>query len=99
MSIAEAADPKGSRVWNPLIEVGVLEEDKHMTVLIVFAALAISLAEGIPLGKQGQWKELAVMSTLLGMTILLAAGNYLGLPSPLSLLERLLEPIGKAIFK
>ncbi|ODA39285.1 hypothetical protein DSBG_3935 [Desulfosporosinus sp. BG] len=70
-----------------------------MIILIVFVALAISLAEGIPLGKQGQWKELAVMSALLGMAILLAAGNYLGFPSPLSLLERLLEPVGKAIFK
>lgn len=70
-----------------------------MTVLIVFTALAIGLAEGIPLGKQGQWKELAVMSTLLGMAFLLAAGYYLSLPSPLVLLERLLEPVGKAIFK
>ena len=70
-----------------------------MTVLIVFAALPIGLAEGIPLGKQGQWKELAVMSTLLIMAFLLAAGYYLGLPSPLELLERLLEPVGKAVFK
>lgn len=70
-----------------------------MTVLIVFMALTIGLAEGIPLGKQGQWKELAVMSTLLSVAILLAAGYYLGLPSPLSLLQRLLEPLGKAIFK
>ena len=70
-----------------------------MTVLIVFAALTIGLAEGIPLGKQGQWKELAVMSTLLIMAFLLAAGYYLGLPSPLELLERLLEPVGKAVFK
>ena len=65
----------------------------------MFTALAIGLAEGIPLRKHGQWKELAVMSTLLGLTFLLAAGNYLGLPSPLELLERLLEPVGKAIFK
>ncbi|MDR3587100.1 MAG: hypothetical protein P4L59_17570 [Desulfosporosinus sp.] len=70
-----------------------------MTVLIVFAALVIGLAEGIPLGKQGQWKELAVMSTLLGIAFLLAVGYYLGLPSLLALLERLLEPVGKAIFK
>lgn len=70
-----------------------------MTVLILFTALAIGLAEGIPLGKKSQWKELAVMSTLLGMAFLLAAGYYLGLPSPLALLERLLEPVGKAIFK
>jgi hypothetical protein len=70
-----------------------------MTVLIAFLALAIGLAEGIPLGKQGQWKELAVMSTLLGIALLLVAGYYLGLPSPLAFLERLLEPVGKAIFK
>lgn len=69
-----------------------------MTVLIVVAALAIGLAEGIPLGKQGQWKELVVMSTLLGMTFLMVAGYYFGLPSPLAFLERLLEPVGKAIF-
>lgn len=70
-----------------------------MTILVVFAALVIGLAEGIPLGKQGQWKELAVMSTLLGMAFLLSAGYYLGLPSPLALLEQLLAPVGKAIFK
>lgn len=70
-----------------------------MTVLIVFAALAIGLAEGIPLKKRGQWKDLAVMGALLGIAFLLAVGYYLGLPSPLAFLERLLEPIGKAIFK
>lgn len=70
-----------------------------MTVIIVFTALVIGLAEGIPLGKQGQWKELAVMGTLLGMAILLVAGYYLGLISPLVFLERLLEPVGKAILK
>ena len=70
-----------------------------MTVLVMFTAIAIGLVEGIPLRRQGQWKELAVMSTLLGMAFLLAAGYYLGLPSPLALLERLLEPVGKAIFK
>ena len=48
-----------------------------MTILIVFTALAIGLAEGIPLRKQGQWKELVVMSTLLGVAILLATGYYL----------------------
>jgi len=70
-----------------------------MTILIVFMALAIGLAEGIPLRKQGQRKELVVMSALLGISILMAAGRYLDLPSLLTLLERLLEPIGKAIFK
>lgn len=70
-----------------------------MTILIVFTALAIGLAEGIPIRKQSQWKELVVMSTLLGVAILLATGYYLGLPSPLALLEQLLEPVGRAIFK
>ena len=70
-----------------------------MTVLLVFTALAIGLEEGIPLKKKGQWKELAVMSTLLGMAFVLATGHYLGLPSPLAFMERLLEPVSKAIFK
>jgi len=70
-----------------------------MTALIMLAALAIGLVEGIPLGKQGQWKELAVMSILLGIAFLLVMGYYLGLPSPLVLMERLLEPVGKEIFK
>ncbi len=70
-----------------------------MTVQILFVALVIGLVEGIPLGKQGQWKELVAVSTLLGITFLLAACYYLGLPSPLALLEQLLEPVGKAIFK
>ena len=70
-----------------------------MTLLLMFMALAIGLAEGMPLRKKGQWKELAVMSTLLGLAFLLVTGYYLGLPSPLAFLERLLEPVGKAIFK
>jgi len=70
-----------------------------MTVLIAFAALAIGLAEGIPLGKLGQWKDVAVMGSLLGMAILISLGNTLGLPSPIALLSQLLEPVGKAIFK
>ncbi|HEY8875846.1 MAG TPA: hypothetical protein VIM32_04350 [Desulfosporosinus sp.] len=70
-----------------------------MSVLIMFTALAIGLAEGLPLRKKGQRRELVVMTTLLGMTILLATGYYLALPSPLVLLERWLEPVGKAIFK
>ncbi len=70
-----------------------------MTVLILFTALAIGLAEGIPLGKQRQWKALAVISTFLGMSVLLAVGYYFGLPAPLELLERLIGPVGKVIFK
>ena len=70
-----------------------------MTVLIVVMALAIGLAEGLPLGKQGQRKELVVMSTLLGVAFLLTASSYLGLPSPLLLMQRLIEPVGKVIFK
>ena len=70
-----------------------------MTGLIAFTALAIGLAEGIPLGKQGQWKELVVMSSLLGMALLIVVGYTLGLPTPIALLERLLKPVGVAIFK
>lgn len=70
-----------------------------MTVLVVFAALAVGLMEGIPLAKQGQRKELVVMITLLSLAFLLTAVSYLGLPSPLVLLERLLEPVGKVIIK
>ncbi|MDO0824620.1 hypothetical protein [Desulfosporosinus nitroreducens] len=70
-----------------------------MTVLIVFMAAAIGLAEGVPLAKKDQWRELATMSALLGIASLLAVASYFGFPSPLVLLERLLEPIGKAVFK
>ncbi|MDP4159433.1 MAG: hypothetical protein Q8911_06675 [Bacillota bacterium] len=70
-----------------------------MILLIALATLVIGLAEGIPLGKQGQRKELVAMSCLLGMAFLLAAGFRIGFPSPITLLEQLFEPIGKAIFK
>jgi len=70
-----------------------------MTVLFMLAALVIGLSEGIPLRKKGQWKELAVMGTLLATTILIVTGFYLGLPSPLTFLEGMLGPVGKAIFK
>lgn len=70
-----------------------------MMSLIVILTLAIGLLEGIPLLKHGQRKELIGMSTILGIALLLTAANYLGYSSPLVLLELLLEPIGKAIFK
>lgn len=70
-----------------------------MTILIAFIALGIGLAEGIPLGKQRQWKELVVISTLLSMALLIDLGKTVGLPTPIALLERFLEPVGGAIFK
>lgn len=70
-----------------------------MMLIIIIMAVAIGLAEGIPLAKQGLRKEIVVISVLLGIVILLATGNYLGFSSPLVLFERLLEPIGKTIFK
>lgn len=70
-----------------------------MTILILVMALAIGLAEGIPLQKNGRRKELVVMCLMLGLTFLLAVAYYFNLPSPLSFLQQLFEPIGNTIFK
>lgn len=69
-----------------------------MTVLLV-AVLVIGLAEGIPLYRKGQKKELVFMSFLLGTAIVLKVAEWFGLPSPVALLDRLAGPVGKAIFK
>ncbi|HEX3014972.1 MAG TPA: hypothetical protein VHQ46_01085 [Desulfobacteria bacterium] len=69
-----------------------------MTVLLL-AILVISLAEGIPLYKKGQKKELVFMFFLLGTAIVLKVMEWFGLPSPVVMLDRLVSPVGKAIFK
>lgn len=70
-----------------------------MTILFISAILSIGLLEGYPLLRQHLWKELVVMSTLLSLAFLLVVINRFGWPTPVNILERLLEPVGRAVFK
>ncbi|MEW9673776.1 hypothetical protein [Ammoniphilus sp. 3BR4] len=49
--------------------------------------------------KNGQRKELAVVSGLLGMSVLLVVAHHFKITPPLKYLAEWLSPIGKALLK
>lgn len=69
-----------------------------MSTVLAFAVVVIFLAEGLPLIRKKLWRELTALVLLLGMAVLLAAGKWLGVTSPLIWLDRWLRPLGETIF-
>lgn len=67
-------------------------------IIIISAVLLIGLIEGVPLIKKKMWKELMTVGLLLSIAIFLQISKDLGIITPINLLERLLEPIGKMFF-
>jgi hypothetical protein len=55
--------------------------------------------EGLPLIRNRQWKEFITMGFLLGTALLLVIGKMLDIMSPLGMLNKILNPIGKTILK
>lgn len=70
-----------------------------MIGLIILLALPISICEGLPLIREKRWKELVTAGILLGTALIIGLIKTLGIPSPIELLDRLIHPIGEAIFK
>lgn len=65
---------------------------------IIFA-VTIALLEGIPLIKKKSWKELTTLVILLLIAIILVIEKLLEIPTPISIINNLLYPFGKAIFR
>lgn len=70
-----------------------------MLVSIMLISTTIAFVEGTPLIKKKMWKELATLIILLLITILLVIEKLLDIPTPLNIMNNLLYPFGKKIFK
>lgn len=70
-----------------------------MLISITLISTIIAFVEGLPLFKKKMWKELITVIILLLITISLVAVKKLSLPTPLNILNDLLYPLGKMIFR
>ena len=66
-----------------------------MTLILIIAALLIGLIEGLQLIKKKMWKELMTVGFILSIAMFLQISKDLGMITPINLLEKLFEPIGK----
>lgn len=71
----------------------------RMLISVTLISTAIAFIEGIPLIKKKMWKELTVLMILLLIAILLVITKLLKLPTPLKILNNLISPFGKAVFR
>lgn len=70
-----------------------------MFLILMIVSAAIILVEGIPLVRKKQRKEFYTLISLLSIALALWIVKAIGMPTPIQILENLLYPIGKAIFK
>jgi hypothetical protein len=70
-----------------------------MLLSITLISTAIAFVEGLPLIKKKMWKELVTLMILLLIAILLVVEKILGIPNPINIMNNLLYPFGKTIFK
>lgn len=66
---------------------------------VILLAIPVGLWEGWPLIRQRKWKELITFGVLIGVALSISLGKTLGLPTPIELLGRWFQPLGRAIFK
>lgn len=70
-----------------------------MLLSITIISTVIAFIEGLPLMKKRMWKELITLLILLLTSIILAGEKVLNIPNPVNLINNLLQPFGKIIFK
>ena len=70
-----------------------------MLKLLLLFMVSLCIFEGFPLYRERKWKELITFGSLLGISLILTIGKALDMPTPVELIQGMLEPIGKAIFK
>lgn len=70
-----------------------------MIFVILFLVILVFALDGIKLIQKKQWKELTVFSVLLAAALLLQILSSMNLPNPVSLLNKVLSPLGKAILR
>lgn len=71
----------------------------HVLISVTLISTAIAFIEGIPLIKKRMWKELTALIILLLIAILLVITKLLNLPTPLKIMNNLICPFGKKIFR
>jgi hypothetical protein len=70
-----------------------------LVLTILIAAILIFAVDGFPLIKKKQWKELTVFGILLGFAIFAQIMSDLGFPTLLSLIDKSIGSLGRAIFQ
>jgi hypothetical protein len=66
--------------------------------LIVLSSI-ICIAEGIPLAKKKLWKELTTVMVLVFIAIFLGIIKVLDMPNPIDILNNLVYPFGRKVFR
>ncbi|HEX3016123.1 MAG TPA: hypothetical protein VHQ46_07075 [Desulfobacteria bacterium] len=70
-----------------------------MEFFFVFGLAALGI-EGYPLVKKRQWAEFAAVCILVGSGFVIGLGKQFGLfPTPMEILNDLVHPVGKALFR
>lgn len=69
-----------------------------MIALLLVPFFLLFLADGVDLIKKKLWRELVVMSLLIGIAGSLVIVQKTNLPTPIDIFHKLLKPIGKLIF-
>ncbi len=70
-----------------------------MFLMLIIISVIIILVEGLPLARKKQRKEFYTLISLLTIALTLGLVQQIGIPTPIELLEDLLYPFGKAIFR
>lgn len=70
-----------------------------LILTILLAAILIFAVDGLPLIKKKQRKELTVLGILLGFALFAQIMSDLGFPTLLSLIDKSIGPLGRAIFQ
>lgn len=69
-----------------------------MTAAIISVSALICLIEAIYLIPKGMKKELTAVAIILSIAVFIQISNGYGMDTPIGLIRRLFEPIGKAFF-
>jgi hypothetical protein len=68
-------------------------------IVLIAAILLIFIFEGLPLIKKKMWKELAAAGLLIILAVFIQISQSLNILTPIDILEKIFEPVGKIIFK
>lgn len=66
-----------------------------MIIILIITVLLIFLMEGITLIKKKLWKELTTVGFILFIAIFLEIGENWAIITPINLIKKFLEPIGR----
>lgn len=70
-----------------------------MLASVVLLGFIIYIIEGMPLMKKKQWKELATVVFLIFIAIFLTIIKSVDISNPLNVLDHLINPFGRKIFR